>query len=306
MKKLKLIGNLSLALLLTLGSCATKPTIEGEPLSTPQQDTPTASGFGGAGKRVALVLGGAGVASFATVGLLKRLFEEGIQIDLVVTTGWPTVFSLADGFSKSVHDLEWFATRMAEKDFRKMGAVDFRKDLDPTELLPQLISKSFPQALLSQSRLPVVIAATNTDLGEPDIFGSGEWKEPLLRTVSVPGMYRKFPVESAWINQITGFDVREALRRGATRVVVVSMYEDFNQWLVGTGSQEDELVRRLYAAQIRKSSQEAEKLAYLFSPIVLKRGPMDFSAKRMAILAGYREGGRIIKKLRETANSTAN
>lgn len=103
-----------------------------------------------------------------------------------------------------------------------------------------------------------------------------------------------------------GLEVREALRRGATKVIAVSMYDDFTRWLPTTGKKEEELARRLYANQIKKSNQESVKLAHLYTSIVLKKDPTDFSAKRSAILAGYREGGRIIKNLRETANSTAN
>lgn len=305
MRKLSLVFGFGLALV--MASCVSKTALRGDETGTPG-DAPDEKGFGGRGKRVALVLGGTGVASFATVGLLKKLFEEGIQVDLIVATGWPALFSLADGFSKSVHDLEWFATRLEERDFQRMGEADFRRDIDPSEILPSIVLKSFPQTLLNQSRIPVVIAATNTDMGEPDVYGSGDWKEPLLRTVSVPGIYRRFSPDAGttWIDGVQGLEVREALRRGATKVIAVSMYDDFTRWLPTTGKKEEELARRLYANQIKKSNQESVKLAHLYTSIVLKKDPTDFSAKRSAILAGYREGGRIIKNLRETANSTAN
>ena len=75
-------------------------------------------------RKITLVLGGAGVASFATVGLLKRFYEEGIEVESIITTGWPTLFALANGFLKSVHDLEWFAMRLQEKDFYKASIFD--------------------------------------------------------------------------------------------------------------------------------------------------------------------------------------
>jgi hypothetical protein len=84
------------------------------------------------------------------------------------------------------------------------------------------------------------------------------------------------------------------------------MYEDFVQWVATKPSKDDELVRRLYASRLKKSNQEASKLAHFSSSVVLKKSPLDFSAKRAAILAGYREGTRVIKALREIANSAAN
>ena len=251
---------------------------------------------------LSLVLGGAGVASFATVGLLKKLYEEGVEVDLIVATGWPAVFALANGYMKSIHDLEWFATRLGAKDFERMGEVDFRKDIDPSEALPSLVLNAFPLTLLSQTRVPVILSATNTDLGEPDVFGSGEWKEPLLRTVSVPGLYRKFSADkgTGWIDGVSALGVREAQRRGSTTIVAVAMYEDYLAAI--SIKKDDELIRRVYAAQLRKTTADAFKLAPLSAQIALKKEPTDFAAKRAAILAGYREGAKLIKKLRETAN----
>lgn len=292
-----------LVFILALAQCTSKPELR--PDGTPERAEGTPEGARPAkNNRISLVLGGAGVASYATVGMLKKFNEEGIEIEFIVATGWPTVFALANGFLKSVHDLEWFATRLDKEGFEKMGAVDFRKEIDPSEALPKIILDSFSQTLLSQGRVPVVIAATNTDLGEPDVFGSGEWKEPLLRTISVPGIYRKFPAErgTGWIQGLQGLDVREAVRRGAGVVVAVSMYDDFVQGLSKKPTKgDDELLRRVYAAQIRKSTQEAIKQSSISATIALQKDAADFSAKRTAILAGYREAARIVKKLREPA-----
>jgi hypothetical protein len=79
---------------------------------TPGAAATPAEGVGVKKPGITLVLGGAGVASFATVGLLKRLKNEGIKIEMIVASGWPAVFALGNGFMKSVHDLEWFAMRL--------------------------------------------------------------------------------------------------------------------------------------------------------------------------------------------------
>lgn len=287
-------------------SAPTAPVAQGP--GAPEGTAPPPSATGSPIQRIALVVGGTGVASFATVGLLKKLHEEGIEVELVVATGWPAVFALANGYLKSIHDLEWFATRLEKKDFERMGSVDFRKDIDPQEALKGIVLKSFRQTLIGESRTPLVISATNTDLGEADVFGSGEWKEPLLKTISVPGVFRDFPLDkgSDWMADISGLDVREALRRGATHVVALNLYEDFLSWLVQKEGGNDDVLRRQYAAQIRKSNQDAMKQAEFAINLVLHRAPLDFGAKRAAILAGYREGAKLIRRLREPAGSPAN
>ncbi len=311
---MKNFSSLIFVFLFSLFGCASKADVssqgpdagfEATEQGTPPPATPTLP----KGGHVTLVLGGSGVASFATIGLLKKLNEEGVEIDLIVATGLPALFALANGFLKTVHDLEWFATRLSQRDLEKLGSSDFRKEIDPEDNLPTFILKSFPQKLLNQSRVPVVIAATNTDVGEADVYGSGEWKEPLLKTVSIPGLHRKFVADrgTAWVEGVQGLDVREAVRRGSQIIIAVSMHDDFIQSLnKAKGEKEDELFRRLYASQLRKTTTESLKLAGLSSSITLQKDPLDLSAKRAAILAGYREGSRIVKKLREPASPSTN
>jgi len=253
-------------------------------------------------KRVALVLGGAGVASFATVGILKRFQEEGIKVDLIVTTGWPTLFALGYGFMKSVHDVEWFATRLQEKDFYSVGIFDRNKDFASHDELSTLISNAFKQRDLADSRVPVVISAANTELGEPETFDRGEWKAPLLKTMSVPGIYRPYPEngEAGWISSLSGLDVDEAFRRGAEVVVAVEMYDDyFKHVQSGRSTNSENLFRKLYLTQLRKDLAKQMKVASVTAKISLGSAPGDFAQKRKAIVAGYKEGVRLAREIRK-------
>ncbi|MBI1859719.1 MAG: hypothetical protein HYR96_02220 [Deltaproteobacteria bacterium] len=249
--------------------------------------------------RVALVLGGAGVASFATVGLLKKLQEEKIKIDLIVTTGWPTLFVLGKAFLPSIHELEWFATRLTEKDFYKASIFDER-DYASHEKLGKLIEGAFKQREIQDGKIPIVISAANTEFGEAEIFDRGDWREPLLKTMSVPGLFRPYPADAdrQSISSLQGLDVDEAHRRGLNVVVAVYMYDDYLRSLSEGEKNADALFRRLYQAQLRKSLGNQLKLAQVRASIELFKAPNDFNAKRTAILAGYREGERVARSLR--------
>lgn len=263
------------------------------------------SGEGGKAERtVALVLGGAGVASFATVGILKRLKEEGVRIDFIVTTGWPTLFALGYGFLKSVHDLEWFAMRLQERDFYSVGFFQKGQDFADHDKLSKLIQGAFKQTDMNESKVPLIISAANTDLGEPEIFERGDWKAPLLMTMSVPGIFRPYTSDvedSGWINSLTGIDVDEAHRRGADVVIAIEMYDDYFD-LVRTGggkkTESDALFRRLYLTHLRKDLAKQMKGATYQGKIRLGKSPIDYAQKRLAILAGYKEAARIAKYFR--------
>ncbi|MEZ4751791.1 MAG: hypothetical protein R3B54_14520 [Bdellovibrionota bacterium] len=181
---------------LVLWGCAGKPTRQrpGEPSA--QAETAKQR------KSVGLVVGGAGVASFATVGLLKKLKEEGIEVSYIISTGWPSIFAAGYGLMKSIHDLEWFAMRLKESDFYSDGLFDFKKGFSDHSRIASRIEKSFRINDLAQSRVPLYLTASNLESGKTDVYHSGSWSAPLMKAISLPGIFRPFPEKSAnqWVS----------------------------------------------------------------------------------------------------------
>lgn len=252
-------------------------------------------------RKITLVLGGAGIASFATVGLLKRLYEEGIEVESIITTGWPTLFALANGFLKSVHDLEWFAMRLQEKDFYKASIFDPSKGYAAHERLSSLVESNFKQKEINESKVPLVISATNTEGDENDIYDRGEWRTPLLKTMSIPGIFRPYPQtdKREWIQSLQGMDVDEAKKRGGKIIVAVEMYTDYFDFLKsGKKDSSDGVFRQLYLSSLKKSMGKELKEATLIGHIQLHTSPTNFEQKRLAIFLGYKEGARLAKAIR--------
>jgi hypothetical protein len=273
----------------------------GPPLpTTPSPETPAAPGTETQKHAepvgVALVLGGAGVASFATVGLLKRFHEEGIRVNFIVATGWPALFALGKGYLKSVHDLEWFAMRLQESDFRALSKYEPESDANPQAT--GLVENSFHAKDLQEAKTPIILSATNTDLGDPEIFDHGDWELPLAKTMSIPGLYRGYPAAGFQpkIAALQGLDAEEARRREGKVVVSVQMYEDYLNFAKKDSG--DKGLRKGYLAQIRKSLAREAAPGGVIGKIVLGKDPLDYSQRRAAIFAGYKEGTRLAKLVR--------
>lgn len=251
---------------------------------------------------IGLVLGGAGVSSFATVGLLKRFQEEGIIVDYIVSTGWPSLFSLAFAYMKSVHDMEWFAMRLNEKDFYKVGVFNPETGYASHEKLSGLIENAFQQRGLEEGKVPVIISATNTEPGDAEISDRGDWRVPLLKTMSVPGIYKPYPSNHSteWISSLQGIDVEEGIKRGAKTIVAVEMYEDYFRFLKGgKKDSSDQVFRKLYLNQLKKTIAKELSSATFTGKISLQGTATDFSQKRAAIFAGYKEGARLARQIRK-------
>ncbi len=252
-------------------------------------------------KKITLVLGGAGIASFATVGLLKRLNEEGIEIETLITTGWPSLFALASGFLRSVHDVEWFAMRLQEKDFYKASKFDPNKGDPASEKLSPLIETHFKQKEIEESKFSLIISSANTEGETGDKYDRGDWRTPLLKTMSIPGLFKPYPknTDLDWIQSLQGIDVEEAKKRGGTLIVAVEMYGDYYDFLkAGNKDSSDGVFRQLYLTSLKKNVARELKEAQIVSHIQLQSSPTNFSQKRLAIFSGYKEGARLAKAIR--------
>lgn len=224
---------------------------------------------------IALVLGGAGVASFATVGLLKRLKSEGIKVDLIVASGWPSIFALGYGFLRSVHDLEWFAMRLQDVDFKKLGSGSVSK----------LVESFFKKGDLKDTRVPVVVITRDLESGKSVLFDSGNWIEALSKAFAIPGLYQ--PVSNKRLEPIP-LGVGEAQKRSSSPVFVVQMYSDYLALPEGKSD---------FLADFQKSLKEEASQGDFNLEVKVGGGPLDFSKKRAAIVAGAQVGGQIAGKL---------
>ncbi len=252
-----------------------------------------------------LVLGGGGVASFATVGVLKKFEEEKIRINSLIVTGWPAIFAVIYGFTGSSYDTEWFAMKLKKEDFLSGGFLSsFNFDFPTPKRIGELVSELVKKSDLRQSDIAVILTYTHTSNGNFEYISRGHWLDPLLKSVSLPGVYGPYPPKSyfAGISSLNGLDVGYALSRGSERVVSIDMYGDFiESELRDRLKSNKELFKKAFFLSLRKSiSSEAAK-SHFHSRITLNKSPFDFSAKRIAIVAGYGEADNIIKKLKKSS-----
>jgi hypothetical protein len=205
--------------------------------------------------------------------------------------------------------LEWFATRLKDKDFYQVGIFSPEAGYASHEKLSALIESSFKQRGIEEGKVPVIISATNTEPGsssDVEVFDKGDWRTPLLKTMSVPGIYRPYPSmdeskkSQEWISSLQGIDVEEGKKRGADTVVAIEMYEDYFQFLKG-GKKEssDQVFRKLYFNQLRKTMSKEMEQATVQGRIVISAPPTDLASKRVAIFAGYKEAARLARLIRK-------
>lgn len=264
------------------------------PDSTPIVEDPVNEDSAPSG--VVIVAGGAGVASFGLIGVLQRFQVERIKVDAVITTGWPSLVGLGFGLLRSIHDVEWMASRLTEKDLEGLGGFTSEQKLLDAPRFSKLMESNFGNREINQSRIPIAIAAVNTDLGKPDVYDRGDWRYPLGKTFSIPGIYR--PAVDFDLREVQAVDMREALRRSRV-VILLNFYEDFwsaveqsKRKLSSTASM------KAYVKRLKEDFSEEAKEATLVGKVTLGKDFDDLSLRRLAIVLGQKEGQRLAKEIR--------
>ncbi len=236
---------------------------------------------------VALVLGEGIARSYAHVGVIKALEEEGIPIHLVVGSGMGGLMGALYANKKSANDLEWHAMNLKKETY-----LDFK--------IQNFLGQRLVHSKLEN--LPVRLLLTTTDLktGKPYLFDKGPLITATQACLVIPGVFEPIRFEnkllvSGEISQ--GLPIEIAKNRGADLIIAVDLMQGIESY---TFRRNQDITIQSYkitsAALTQKQLESAHKV---IRPDVSKIDFFDFSRKREAMLAGYDAAKQMIPELKE-------
>ena len=149
-------------------------------------------------RRVAFVLSGGGSLGATQVGMLRALFEAGVEPDMLIGTsvgavnaawvaGWPSSEGL-DRLAKiwtglrrdDVFPLGWTAA---------MGLLGRGNHLISSGGLRSILERHMAYQRLEQAQLPVHVVATELKSGRATVLSSGPAVPALLASCAIPGVF---------------------------------------------------------------------------------------------------------------------
>ncbi|MBN1614580.1 MAG: patatin-like phospholipase family protein [Deltaproteobacteria bacterium] len=216
------------------------------------------------GKKVALALGGGGVRGFAHLGVLKVLEEERIDIDLIAGTSAGALIggAYAAGLSprkiqKRIDDylaspefrdseLKSIGTSMCpDADAGSLTRFQmyllnqyymlrsfFRLSVLPAREFTSLIDHFIPDMDIRQTRVPLLVVATDLLKGQKIVFSEGPLRQAVLASCSVPGAVEPFRW-GEWLLADGGITslvpVQAAREAGADMVIAVVVEREIEE-----------------------------------------------------------------------------
>lgn len=152
------------------------------------------------GYDVGLVLSGGGARGYAHLGVLKALNELGIFPDIISGTSAGAIAGAmyADGYTPM--QILKILGKNSRLDFLKLTVP--RDGLLKMSGMTKLLGDSLRAKTFEELKIPLVVTATNLNLGKIEYFSSGELLTPVIASASIPVIFT--PVEMNGCKYVDG------------------------------------------------------------------------------------------------------
>ncbi|WP_417451966.1 patatin-like phospholipase family protein [Kordiimonas sp.] len=214
-----------------LKSDKTQRQEKSEPAAPGQVDTDKASQPGPLPPRrpkIGLALGAGVARGWSHIGVIKRLQEEGIPIDVVAGTSIGAVVGGAFA-SGSLDVVEEWACSLGEYNFFRLLDLRFGGGLFGSDKLNSLMEEKFGNVLFSDMKIPFTAVACELKSGHEVWLDTGEMSSALRASFAIPGIFEpqkrdgRWLVDGALVNPVPVSVCRAA---GCDIVIAINLSED--------------------------------------------------------------------------------
>ena len=156
--------------------------------------------------KIALVIGWGSVKCAASLGLLRVLLREGIEIDMVVASGGGSIFGSKIAMGDSVEDIvemnqRLWTHKVTEKTNRSaifqilLPKIFKARDyfhLRDDHLVNQRLREAFGESTFADTKIPLFITATEYKTGKQAIISTGSIYEAVRASIALPLIFPPF------------------------------------------------------------------------------------------------------------------
>lgn len=183
-------------------------------------------------RMLGLALSSGGVLGYAHIGVLRALEELHIQIDLFSGASMGAIVAVFSAAGLDPAALEALGIKYGSQVAMLLGSVIPVGRLTTPWRLRAALQRALPVTVFEALQKPVCIAATDVQTGRALVFDTGEIWGPLSGSFCIPGI---FPVARFGEQYLLDggmslpVPVTELRKRGATRIIAVSLYDPLQQ-----------------------------------------------------------------------------
>jgi NTE family protein len=140
-------------------------------------------------KRIGLSLSGGGARAFAHLGVLKVLEEQKIEISCISGTSMGAIIG---AFWAKGYPSEEILQILKKIRFRKFLQWNWSKGILSSQKIYNFLKQYFPENSFKSLKMPLYVSCTDMKESKTVCFSSGKLIEPLVGSISVPGLMMPF------------------------------------------------------------------------------------------------------------------
>ena len=149
-------------------------------------------------KKLALVLGGGAAKGYAHVGVLKELEKHGIVPDLIVGTSMGALVGGMYASGKTIGQLEELASKFNSLGSFSLISTLFKDNILNINNVKKILTKELDNKTYEDCKVKFVSIATDLATGEAEEFCSGNLKDGIMASISIPGVFPRCKINGKY------------------------------------------------------------------------------------------------------------
>jgi NTE family protein len=179
-------------------------------------------------QKLGLALSSGGVLGYAHIGVLRALEELHVAVDLLSGASMGAIVAVfsAAGFDSTA--LESLGSKYGTQVAALLSSIVPVGHLTTPWRLRAALRRELPVTVFEALQKPVCIAATEVQTGRALVFDSGDIWGPLSGSFCLPGIFPVVKLGEQYLldgGMSLPVPVTELVKRGATKVIAVSLYD---------------------------------------------------------------------------------
>jgi len=176
--------------------------------------------------KIALVMGSGAARGYAHLGALKRLFEAGISVDMMVGTSFGALVGAAFSAGRSVYDMEELTREFGWRKIIKMLDIGYPRGIIAGNRMKDFFSFVVKEKLFSELDIPLTVVTTNIETGEEVLINEGPVSEAVMASSALPGIFTPVRFKNQWLVDgalVNPLPIQTALDLGADLVIAIDV-----------------------------------------------------------------------------------
>ncbi|MFZ2413940.1 MAG: patatin-like phospholipase family protein [Candidatus Cryosericum sp.] len=183
-------------------------------------------------RKLGLALSSGGVLGYAHIGVLRALEELHVDVDLLSGASMGAIVAVfnAAGFDSTA--LEVLGSKYGAQVAALLASVIPVGHLATPWRLRAALRRELPVTVFEALQKPVCITATEVQTGRALVFDSGDIWGPLSGSFCLPGIFPVVKLGEQYLldgGMSLPVPVTELVKRGATSVIAVSLYDPLQE-----------------------------------------------------------------------------